>query len=72
MSDPSDPSDQDLGRDFEALASAPRRSALADLVAYLGAHKKWWLAPLLLVLLLFAGLLLIGASGGGPLVYSFF
>ena len=57
---------------FEQRANAPRSSALGQVWAYLGAHRKWWLLPLVLVLLAVAGLLIASSTGAGPLIYTLF
>lgn len=46
---------------------------MSELLAYLRARGKWWLAPLLLVLLLL-GIILIAADVPvlGPFIYAFF
>lgn len=63
-----------------ARASPPERherlgmgSLLKEFVAYLGARKKWWLAPVLVVLLLFGGLLILAqGSAIAPFIYTVF
>jgi len=53
------------------------RLAMLDLVrefyAYLGARKKWWLAPILLVLLIFGGILILAqGSAVAPFIHTIF
>ena len=49
-----------------------RRRFLA-MFAYMGARKKWWLAPILLVLLIFGGLLVLAqGSAVAPFIYTVF
>ena len=44
-----------------------------ELFAYMGARKKWWLAPILLVLLIFGGLLVLAqGSAVAPFIYTVF
>jgi hypothetical protein len=44
-----------------------------DLIAYMGARKKWWLLPILLMLLVFGGLLILAqGSAVAPFVYTVF
>jgi len=44
-----------------------------ELFAYMGARKKWWLAPILLVLLIFGGLLMLAqGSAIAPFIYTVF
>ena len=46
---------------------------LAELWAYMGARKKFWLLPLLLVLLVVGGLLVLAkGSALAPFIYTMF
>jgi Family of unknown function (DUF5989) len=48
-------------------------SVLKELWAYLSAHKKWWLMPVLVVLLLMGGLLILAqGSAVAPFIYTIF
>lgn len=48
-------------------------SLVKELVAYMGARKKWWLAPVIVVLLAVGGLLvLVQGSAIAPFIYSVF
>lgn len=48
-------------------------SLLKEFVAYMGARKKWWLAPVLIVLVLFGGLLILAqGSAIAPFIYTVF
>ncbi|MFQ5626746.1 MAG: DUF5989 family protein [Methyloligellaceae bacterium] len=48
-------------------------SFLKELFAYMGARKKWWLAPVLVILLLFGGLLILAqGSAIAPFIYTVF
>ncbi|MEO0619476.1 MAG: DUF5989 family protein [Pseudomonadota bacterium] len=48
-------------------------SLIKELVAYLGARKKWWLLPVLLVIGLFGGLLVLAqGSAVAPFIYTVF
>jgi len=48
-------------------------SFLAELWAYMGARKKFWLLPLILVLLVFGGLLILAqGSAIAPFIYTMF
>lgn len=48
-------------------------SLLRELMAYMGARKKWWLAPILIVLLIFGGLLILAqGSAVAPFIYTVF
>jgi Family of unknown function (DUF5989) len=44
-----------------------------EFFAYMGARKKWWLAPILLVLMIFGGLLILAqGSAVAPFIYTVF
>jgi hypothetical protein len=44
-----------------------------ELLAYMGAHKKWWLLPIMIVLLVFGGLLILAqGSAVAPFIYTVF
>jgi len=46
---------------------------LKDLVKFMGARKKFWLAPVILVLLLLGVLIVIGGgSAVAPFIYTLF
>jgi hypothetical protein len=48
-------------------------SFLKEFFAYMGARKKWWLAPVLIVLVLFGGLLILAqGSAIAPFIYTVF
>ena len=48
-------------------------SLIKELIAYMGARKKWWLAPALLVLILLGGLLILAqGSAVAPFIYTIF
>ena len=48
-------------------------SLVKELVAYMGARKKWWLAPVIVVLLAVGGLLvLVQGSAIAPFIYTIF
>jgi hypothetical protein len=44
-----------------------------EFFAYMGARKKWWLAPILLVLMIFGALLILAqGSAVAPFIYTVF
>jgi uncharacterized protein DUF5989 len=48
-------------------------SFLAELWAYMGARKKFWLLPLLLMLLVMGGLIVLAkGSAIAPFIYTIF
>jgi len=48
-------------------------SFLAELFRFLGARRKFWLAPILMMLAVFGGLIVFGSgSVVAPLIYTLF
>ncbi len=48
-------------------------SILKELIAYMGARKKWWLAPVIITLVVFGGLLILAqGSAIAPFIYTIF
>jgi hypothetical protein len=45
---------------------------LVELWDFLKHNKKWWLVPVILVLLLMGALLVLGATGAAPFIYTLF
>ena len=46
---------------------------LRELIAYMGARKKWWLLPIVMVLVVFGGLLILAqGSAVAPFIYTVF
>jgi hypothetical protein len=58
--------------DFERLADKPSPGILRELLDFLRENKAWWLAPIVVVLLLISLLVLLGATGAAPLIYTLF
>lgn len=58
--------------DFLRLAEKPSPSILRELWDFLRENKAWWLAPIVVVLLLISLLVLLGATGAAPLIYTLF
>lgn len=52
---------------------AKRRGLVGEFWDFLGARKKWWLAPIIIVMLL-VGALLVFAQGSAlaPFIYTIF
>jgi hypothetical protein len=50
-----------------------RRDSLArEFLRFLGQNKKWWMIPILAVLLMLMGIVMLGATGVTPLMYTLF
>jgi uncharacterized protein DUF5989 len=58
--------------DFRRLAERPPAGILREWWDFLRENKAWWLTPIILVLLLISVLVILGATGAGPLIYTLF
>jgi hypothetical protein len=51
----------------------PMLTLSRELLAYMGARKKWWLLPIVMVLLIIGGLLILAqGSAIAPFIYTVF
>ena len=57
--------------EFLQAAGKEERGLLSEFVAFMAENKVWWLAPILIVFLLLGVLLVLGATGVAPFLYSF-
>ena len=60
------------GHELQRLARQERVSFLAELLAFLREHKKWWRWPIALTLLLLGALVLLSGTAAGPFIYPWF
>lgn len=58
--------------DFEELSREKRTGLVLELIGFLLAYKKWWLAPIVIAVLLLGLLVLFGGSGAAPFIYTLF
>lgn len=58
--------------EFERAGQESRESIVSEFIYFLGTNKKWWLTPILLVLGLVGLLVVLGASGAAPFIYTLF
>ena len=61
-----------MSQDFEKEANRPAKGIVGEYVDFLKHNKKWWLAPLIITLLLVGILVLLGATGAAPFIYTLF
>jgi hypothetical protein len=56
------------------LAAGEKRSAgfAGEVLGFLRASGKWWLAPMIVVLLLIGLALVLGGTAAGPFIYAAF
>jgi hypothetical protein len=57
--------------EFLQAAGQEERGLIAEFVAFMAENKMWWLTPILIVFLLLGVLLILGATGVAPFLYSF-
>ena len=57
---------------FADAAGEKESTLVGDMISLLRHNKKWWLIPLLAVLLAFGLLLILGATGAAPFIYTLF
>ncbi|HEY4641161.1 MAG TPA: DUF5989 family protein [Thermoanaerobaculia bacterium] len=64
--------DSNHNHDFAAQASEERPSLVSEFLGFLKHNKKWWLTPIILALLLLGILIILGATGAAPFIYTLF
>jgi hypothetical protein len=71
--EPPSPGKQQRAEDeFRQLAEHSQPSVVRELWDFLRENKAWWLTPIVIVLLLISVLVILGASGAAPLIYTLF
>jgi hypothetical protein len=58
--------------DFRSLADEPAPGMLREFWDFLRENRAWWLTPIVVVLLLISALVILGATGAAPLIYTLF
>lgn len=51
---------------------AKRAGITSELWKFMRAHKAYWMAPIIIVLMLLVALVIAGASGAAPFIYTLF
>ena len=57
---------------FEASGTEKESGLLGEFFAMMKENKKWWLVPIVLILLVFGLLIILGATGAAPFIYTLF
>ena len=57
---------------FETSGDRKEASLLGEFFAMLKENKKWWLIPIVVTLLAFGVLIILGATGAAPFIYTLF
>ncbi len=58
--------------DFLEAAGQKERGIVAEFVAFMAENKMWWMTPILIVFGLLGVLLVLGATGAAPFLYTLF
>jgi hypothetical protein len=58
--------------DFLNAAQDEERGLVAEFVMFMAENKMWWLTPILVVFGLLGVLLVLGATGVAPFIYTLF
>jgi len=58
--------------DFLAQASGKQAGLLSELIGFLRANKKWWLAPIIISILLLGLLVALSGTAAAPFIYTLF
>ena len=61
-----------MSTEFEREAARQRTGIVREFWQFLVENKKWWILPILVLLALFGALLLLGATGAAPFIYTLF
>jgi hypothetical protein len=69
-SDP--PKNSESSDDFRRLAEKPSAGIVRELWDFLVENRAWWLTPIVVVLLLISVIVILGATGAAPLIYTLF
>jgi hypothetical protein len=67
----SDPKSDSAKNEFLEAAGKEERGLIAEFLAFMAENKMWWLTPILVVFGLLGILLILGATGAMPFIYSF-
>lgn len=64
--------DKDRKDEFLQAAGEEERGIVAEFWAFMAENKMWWLTPILIVFGLLGVLLILGATGAAPFLYTLF
>ena len=64
--------DGEKNDDFLNAAQDGERGLVAEFVMFMAENKMWWLTPILVVFGLLGVLLVLGATGVAPFLYTLF
>lgn len=64
--------DNQKNDDFLQAAQEEERGLVSEFVMFMAENKMWWLTPILVVFGLLGVLLVLGATGVAPFIYTLF
>ena len=64
--------DSNKDDEFLARASGKQAGLISELIGFLKANKKWWLAPIIISILLLGLLVVLGGTAAAPFIYTLF
>ena len=72
MAQPGQQGGSDKGSEFLAARGKRSGGIAGEVLGFLRASGKWWLAPLIVCLLLIGLALVLGGTAAGPFIYAAF
>ena len=60
------------GTEFQQAGQERRLSLVEEFLVFMAENKMWWLTPILVVFGLLGVLLVLGATGVAPFIYTLF
>ncbi|MEO0478162.1 MAG: DUF5989 family protein [Planctomycetota bacterium] len=57
---------------FEQASQEGNKGLVGEFVGFMKAESKWWLTPFLIVFGVLALVLILGATGAAPFIYTLF
>ena len=65
-------SDTNQQSSFEDAADQQQRGIVGEFFGFMKENAKWWLLPFLIVFALLALIVILGATGAAPFLYTLF
>tara|TARA_R110002072_G_scaffold206029_1_gene363806 strand:- start:15326 stop:15544 length:219 start_codon:yes stop_codon:yes gene_type:complete len=72
MSEQATDEQNETNDDFLNAAQEQERGLVSEFIMFMAENKMWWLTPILVVFGLLGVLLVLGATGVAPFIYTLF
>lgn len=72
MTEPATDKPNETNDDFLNAAQEEERGLVSEFIMFMAENKMWWLTPILVVFGLLGVLLVLGATGVAPFIYTLF